>query len=172
MAPEHHPYYCEENIYRLLASGRLGPGARALWVTNATRTVACWAQRVAPSLGHAVVWDYHVVGVTAGPDPRVWDLDSVLEMPCPLERWLGATFAQGAPPSLEPAFRVIDGERYVAELRTDRAHMRTAEGAWQEPPPPWPAPGAGRGSNLDTWMDLSVGEWLDRVGVAERLVAP
>jgi hypothetical protein len=163
MPPDHHPYYCEENIHRLIASDRLANDAVVVLVTNAHRSVACWSQRLAPEPGQAVVWDYHVVAVEPGEAreaARVWDLDSVLEPPCSLDTWLTATFRPGVPEQLDARFRVVEGALWVAEFASDRSHMLAEDGAWLHPPPPWPPPGGGEGSNLDRWLDQAVGEWL------------
>ena len=47
--------------------------------------------------------------------------------------------------------------------------MRDARGGWIKPPPPWDAPAADRGSNLDNFVDMSqpfVGTLLDRDGLS------
>lgn len=167
------PYYCEENAWRLLAATSLVSGpAEAVLVSNAERAVACWGQRAAPP-GEPVLWDYHVVVVelAAGDlsEARVWDPDCVASPVLPVGRWLELTFL--APGEVvarfRPRFRPVPRARWVAELATDRSHMRGPDGAWRAPPPPWDPPGA-PGMNLFEWLDPSSPEWLDRADVERR----
>ena len=63
--------------------------------------------------------------------------------------------------------------RYRELLRSDRSHMRRANGAWLRPPPPWPCIGSG-GSNLTCFVDMLAsfaGEVLDLGGLRRRFAA-
>ena len=40
---------------------------------------------------------------------------------------------------LAPRFRLIAVSEYREHFSSDRSHMRTDEGGWRHPPPPWPA---------------------------------
>ena len=67
--PHYTPFYCEENVYQLLASlERSSPFSRsfAVFVSNLDRHALLFEQqasRQGPEQGHSVVWDYHVVAV-------------------------------------------------------------------------------------------------------------
>jgi protein N-terminal glutamine amidohydrolase len=150
----HHPMYCEENIWHLCQDQAID---RVVFITNAARRVALWHQRAAPP-DQPIVWDYHVIA-TAG--AGVYDLDSRLSCPVGPHEYLAATFATVGiqPPQYDPRFAVVEAEAYVRQLRSDRRHMRRADGSWQAPPPPWPA--IGEGSNLGDYLaaaTLELGE--------------
>jgi len=120
-------------------------------------------QRAGRGDSASVEWDYHVfaaisaAAVVAGDEGRalILDLDTLLGFPCPLDSYLSGSFPEGAPPSVEPRFLVIPARRYVAELVSDRSHMRAADGSYLAPPPPWPAPGSGSGrpNVLMAWIE-------------------
>lgn len=134
----YQPFYCEENVWQLAreAQARGVHPAYAVFVSNADRTVAMWAQRA----GSPVVWDYHVVlGVDSDDGMRVWDFDSKVGFDVPLRDWLAASFPHAGTiaPSLAPQFRLVDVPTFLAEFRTDRRHMLD-HGEWRHPPPPWP----------------------------------
>ncbi len=58
-----------------------------------------------------------------------------------MQDWLHATFP--APEQVrapyQPRFAVFAAQDWIAGFGSDRAHMRRADGGWQQPPPPWPA---------------------------------
>jgi hypothetical protein len=145
-------FYCEENAY-LRVAGPVRPGGdHALFITNARRQVAVFEQRLAPP-GEPVVWDYHVIAIDRAAQTVV-DPDSRLELPCGLERYLGATFPP-LPPPLEPyspRFRLVASAALVATFASDRRHMRDERGAYRAPPPAWPP--IGMGHTLDRYLDL------------------
>jgi protein N-terminal glutamine amidohydrolase len=144
MAFRHQPFWCEENIWHLAGDPAIGPGERhALFITGQAGEVACWAQRAAPDPTIPVRWDYHVVlAVRLAPgDWQIWDLDSHLGHPLPATIWLTGTFRHQTriPPSFRPRFALIPATDYRRDLYSDRSHMRTPTGDWQQPRPPWPA---------------------------------
>lgn len=162
----HQPFWCEENIWHLADDPAVGPGER--WVvvlTGASGHVACWNQRAADP-GEPVLWDYHVVlAVRSGDGMRIWDLDTRLDCPSPAAAWIAGTFPE--PLHVRPAFRPrlqwSPADEFRRAFTSDRSHMRTADGGWQQPPPPWPAIVGGdtsladyvgrarRGSSLDAF---------------------
>ncbi|KAI6150290.1 N-terminal glutamine amidase-domain-containing protein [Pisolithus tinctorius] len=92
--------YCEENIYHLAQRMLAQPDSDSRWdiniifVSNLSRTVALWNQRISSSRDTAVIWDYHVVltlrgafAVNRDDEQETWiyDLDTRLPVPCPWE---------------------------------------------------------------------------------------
>lgn len=136
--------YCEENVWQLLQGSEL-PRERsfAVLISNRMRAVRYWNQRAAVRPKSPIIWDYHVVVLVEQPEgPVVYDLDSVLPFPCPLAQYLAESFRPDPSETavFEPWFRVVPAQLYLDELWSDRSHMRTEDGGWQAPPPPWPAP--------------------------------
>lgn len=139
-ALDYAPLYCEENVLRLCPS--LAPDAFAVLVTNAARQVEMLCQRAGGPGSGAVLWDYHAFALERRESWVVWDLDTTLGVPVPAGEYLRRSFALET--VMAPLFRVIAAADYVREFRSDRSHMRRADGTWTAPPPPWPA-SAGRG---------------------------
>jgi len=155
---EYQPYFCEENVWRLLARPEFANSMRwAAIVSNEAREIVTLRQR-AGRLGDGLVhWDYHVFGIVADPvrGRIALDLDSDLPFPCQLLRYIHDSFPSGIQKGFLPSFRVMAGEEYVASLVSDRSHMRKPGGGWIAPPPPWPAPGEGRENVLMAWADMT-----------------
>lgn len=147
----YHPFYCEENVWWLCADPALGPGERqAVFMVSRAGGCPMLEQRVAPP-DRLIAWDYHAVALDAR--RRVWDPDSRLPLPCPGVRWLDATFALAdrLPAIYAPRFRVVSGERLLAEFASDRRQMRDGRGGYLQPPPPWPP--IGQGHTLPLYLD-------------------
>ncbi len=103
--------------------------------------MALYHQRaVAP--GRPIYWDYHVIAIAQEAERwRVFDPDSRLAAGIDLSRYLEETFAvtgdqRGG--AAEPLFRWVPWELARTGFGSDRSHMRTPDGEWSEPPPPWP----------------------------------
>ncbi|KAF9246118.1 N-terminal glutamine amidase-domain-containing protein [Melanogaster broomeanus] len=162
--------YCEENIYLLVKRFLTPPENRQKWdvfavfISNPTRTVALWNQRMASSRDTAVVWDYHVVLVlrsrsgghhqppnlqqTSERSIWIYDLDTQLPVPCHWKevrkfredtklssRWQTVIFIS--------LFRVVPGDDYLDNFASDRSHMISQSNTSEEPrylanPPPYP----------------------------------
>jgi hypothetical protein len=165
-------FWCEENAWQLAGVAVIQP-LDVLIVTNRARATAIWAQRAAHTPGAPVLWDYHVLVVGGGEGgPWIWDLDTTLPFPCPPTDYVEASFRPSArlPDAMRPWFRRVPAEVYRRELRSDRGHMRTADGGWQAPPPPWPPiDGPGGRLRLSAALDLddadAPGDWLDLAGL-------
>ncbi len=145
--------YCEENIFHLLAH----PAVQAVrkWVvfiSNQSGRVAMLAQRSRPD--GVVIWDYHVVLITANPRPCVWDLDTTLALPCNAAVYLNSTFSSDVPEQYLPRFRVLAADTFRREFCSDRRHMRDRDGRYISSPPQWPAIRAESGSNLSRFIDM------------------
>lgn len=149
------PFWCEENVWWLAQEPREGVvHAEVAFVSNRHRTVALWSQRAAATPDLPVVWDYHVVLATFGArGVEVHDLDSTLGAPVPASRWLDGTFRGDVAAAFAPRFRVMDAARYVEAFSSDRSHMRSPDGAWLAPPPPW-EPVTNGPSNLLRLVDV------------------
>lgn len=160
----HHPFFCEENVWHLL---RATPTAAwAVFIRAPHGPVWMTMQRpAAPS--DVIGWDYHVIALVEGTPARVADLDSHLPFPCPLDRYLQESFPSVAPPEGRPRFRVVSSEAYRAGLRTDRRHMKDAEGRWVHPPPPWPPLTPGE-HDLEAWLSPDAAEWVDAATLLAR----
>lgn len=153
---DYQAFWCEENIWRLCADAVVGPGERVvLMLTGTAGHVACWGQRAATSDDAPVLWDYHVVLAVRHEGWSVWDLDCRLGYPLPASAWLATIFP--CPDTVRPVFQprclLIPANEYRDQLRSDRSHMRTASGGWQQPPPPWPAPHRADGTTLATYVE-------------------
>jgi len=122
---KYQAFYCEENVWHL--AGALGGWAVVL--SHPSRQTPIWGQRAAEP-GEPVLWDYHVVLVAEG---EVWDLDTRLAFPAPLDTYFDAAFRL---PERVRA-RVLPAAEYRAGFWSDRGHMRRG-GEWLAPPPPWP----------------------------------
>ncbi|MDP3278860.1 MAG: hypothetical protein Q8Q09_26955 [Deltaproteobacteria bacterium] len=140
--------FCEENVWWLLDAAHKHAGvacSAALVVSNAHAQTALMAQRASARDDGLVLWDYHVLAaVCVAGEWQAWDPDSCCPMACPWETYARASFGalralEWLDPVFSPRVRVIEGGRYLREFSSDRSHMRDASGAWQSPPPSWPA---------------------------------
>ncbi|MEO1088829.1 MAG: protein N-terminal glutamine amidohydrolase, partial [Acidobacteriota bacterium] len=167
--------YCEENVWQLSRHPQLPSGVGyAIFISNPERSCALWCQRAAPEAGAPVVWDYHVVLLVEGRETLILDLDSTLGVPVSLERYVAETFpfSDRVEKRLQPFFRIVESGEFRRTFASDRAHMRTADGAWRHRPPPWPAIQApGASTNLDDFIDMKspgTGEVIDLLGLRRR----
>ncbi|RDB24108.1 Protein N-terminal glutamine amidohydrolase [Hypsizygus marmoreus] len=148
--------YCEENIYLLAQQFSGDPKIVEAWdifvvfISNNTKTVALWNQKLAHEPSRPVVWDYHVLlvlrphsfAIQAHPAPiniitsskapsygqnTTWayDFDTQLDLPCTLEEYLNKTFMD-VDPRFQSLFRVIPGNVFLDNFASDRSHMLLA----------------------------------------------
>lgn len=165
----HQPFWCEENIWHLAAHPNPGPGERrVLVITGAGAEVACWEQR-AGRPGRPIAWDYHVVLAVRADTWRIWDLDCRLGAPLAAAAWLRATFPcpERVRAPFQPRFALFTAEAWRSDFGSDRAHMRDADGGWQQPPPPWPAIAGGAFTLADAVSRARAG--LDLAALAAAL---
>ncbi|KAL5511532.1 hypothetical protein ACEPAH_4749 [Sanghuangporus vaninii] len=139
--------YCEENIYllvkRLLQDEQVRAGwcVYAVFISNNTRTVALWSQKIREDV---VVWDYHVIlalkprvsrtsagrefghddelvsmPVLTGSPIWIYDLDTRLDVPCRWEDYVKRTFPYSTPEAAEDGWTIPD---------TYWSHFRVVEG--------------------------------------------
>ncbi len=153
---DYQAFYCEENVWRLLAREELdGRRAWAVIVSSQSGHFVALRQKAGRHADGLVCWDYHVFAVfdDAGGTRLALDLDSDLPFPCPLGRYLDESFPSRAP--VPPHFRLVDAAEYLAGLVSDRSHMRSPDGSYTAPPPPWPAPGGDKPTTFLSWTDIS-----------------
>jgi protein N-terminal glutamine amidohydrolase len=144
------PFYCEENIWHLAHARTHGS---ALFISNLQRTVACFAQKRAKSPASPMVWDYHVVWLDGqGESVTVWDFDSTLPLGVSAPLYFNATL-RPVLPAYAPMFRRIPRGEFLSTFKSDRRHMRRADGSFLEPAPPWPC--MGEGSNLESFIRMN-----------------
>jgi len=166
---EYVPFYCEENVWRLLSRPELaGLETWAVAVFSPGTSVPVRRQRHGQGPEGLIQWDYHVFALAKGDEGfRVLDFDTTLGFSTPARDYLEAVFREGHADHAGPAagasaaqpvgdgdrrrgrilFRVMEGREYCRRLASDRSHMRGPDGDWLEPPPDWPAPrGCGEGS--------------------------
>ena len=150
----YQPFYCEENIFQLARGPRVTAPAGALFITNRARAVAMTGQRggARGQAGDVLVWDYHVVLLTTGGRPEVWDPNSTYGAPVLASGYLNMSFPQGVPQEYRPRFRFVPRAQFLRDFRSDRRHMKTIDGGWLKPPPSWPV--AGPGHTLERFLDL------------------
>lgn len=163
----YQPFYCEEVAWQILARDLIAGPAEALLIANPSGRVACWGSRAAEP-DEPVGWDYHVVAVELGPEVRIWDPDCRLGPVLAARDWLHATFLtpELVRPRFHPRFRPVPRAEWIAELRTDRSHMRRADGRYRRPPPAWDPPGPGM--NLMQWLAQDHPDWIDRAALEAR----
>jgi hypothetical protein len=175
---QHHrfhyqPYYCEENAWWLCADPVLGPGPRGVLFISGLAGHCPFLHQRASAPGDVLWWDYHCVCLDGS--GRIWDLDSRLPLPTPALDWLARTFAFGdeLPARWRPRFRLVPAAEFRRDFASDRRHMRSQNGEWRQPPPPWPT--IGNGWNLDVYRDIRTpgpGELLDLEALRKRLCSP
>lgn len=162
--------YCEENVYNLCkklsesSTSTSPPAAFAVFISNASKTVAVWNQRASRRPEEPVVWDYHVILVVcAASGAVVYDLDSTLPFPTALDEYVHAAFQQQhcIAAQYKAAFRAVPFQDYLAWFSSDRRHMRGEHGGWSMPPPVYPcmcgdrASAAGQPHTLAAFWDVS-----------------
>lgn len=145
------------------------------FVSNPSKCVCFFHQRANPDPTTAIFWDYHVLLLEQlrpqhdDASTVVWDMDSYLPFPCPLDEYLDHAFpdeqddddqeeeASGRAQIL-PLFRVIPAEIFLKHFSSDRSHMWDAKKKkWNATPPAYPcilAAGETK-SNLMTYVDIT-----------------
>ena len=151
---EYCPFYCEENVYRLLSQpGLAGLETWAVAVFSPGMSVPVRRQRRGQGPEGLINWDYHVFALAKGDEGyRILDFDTTLGFSTPARDYLEAAFGEGHGDGDRHhgkiLFRVMEGREYCRRLASDRSHMLGPDGTWLEPPPAWPAPG---GCGAESW---------------------
>ena len=164
--------FCEENIWQL--AGEAGfEQSQVVFISNPSRSVVFWQQRICKAPDQPVTWDYHVVLLNPQDSGwAVWDLDTGLPCPSPATDYLTNTFPhnQEIPSEWRPMFSLIPAALFRSSFSSDRRHMRQGE-KWLSPPPEWPAP-TGDGSdshNLDRFISMKPG-FIGKIMTLAKLV--
>jgi protein N-terminal glutamine amidohydrolase len=173
----YQPFYCEENIYHLSQHPHFAARSpAALFVSGLGGECVMWHQKQARRPGAPLSWDYHVLLLVRDPW-EIWDFDTTLGFPVPAAMYLRRSFRPelDIPAELTPWFRRVNAAELAATFASDRSHMRDRRGAFQRPPPPWPAIGAeGVASNLGRFLtreDAIAGEVMDLPALLARVKA-
>ncbi|KAF8894694.1 N-terminal glutamine amidase-domain-containing protein [Infundibulicybe gibba] len=126
-------HWCEENVYLLCQAFSADAQVSRAWhisavfISNPSKSVALWSQKLSPEPGHAVVWDYHAILVlrptNTGAQSWVYDFDSCLPMPCPFPVYVQHTFSAGLPGAYQSVFRAVESRAFVDHFASDRSHM-------------------------------------------------
>ncbi len=90
--------------------------------------------------GQPVGWDYHVISVVRQTENEPWqvfDLDTVLGFPVPMETYLKESFAPNIREDYLPWFRTFPSDFFAQSFSSDREHMRNQDGTYLQPPPDW-----------------------------------
>lgn len=110
------PCYCEENVWRLAYRKLQQTDSKAkeyfvVFITNPLKCVPMFHQLAVSDPTKPVYWDYHVILIChqggVGSSPTVFDMDSHLPFPCPLERYMNDVFSAEIqwPEEYKPYFR-------------------------------------------------------------------
>lgn len=127
-----------------------------LFVSNDQKSCPFLYQKAKENPYEPCFWDYHVllmsVSIRSSTDKSIakhstaayiWDIDSYLPYPCPLQQYLNATFhyklqfiQEPYRSTYLPKFRVIPAKLYLHYFYSDRRHMYNADtNTWHAPPP-------------------------------------
>ncbi|XP_010938723.2 protein N-terminal glutamine amidohydrolase [Elaeis guineensis] len=148
----HTPFYCEENIYLLCkklctieVADPTGVDLFVVFISNEEKKVPLWYQKASKRIDGLVLWDYHVICIQGksqrnregNAHPLVWDLDSSLPFPFPLNQY----FDEAIRPLLflnsrySRLFRVVHAPMFLHFFASDRGHMKDSQGNWISLPP-------------------------------------
>lgn len=157
MTIDHQPFFCEENVWRLVSHDDVHADFRwVVFITNTNRTCAFWRQEASDDPDRPIVWDYHVVAISADPEqgPMVWDFGCTIGTPIPFDVWARVSFPYVGrlPEKFDASFLVHDVATFRDEFASDRRHMLDPDGRPYRPFPSWKT--IGQGHNLERWMDM------------------
>ncbi|XP_055931162.1 protein N-terminal glutamine amidohydrolase-like isoform X1 [Argiope bruennichi] len=162
--------YCEENVWKLCEyvknnQNSFLPACYAVFISNRNQTIPLWFQKSGKDENYLAIWDYHVIFIYNSCNDKgtlVYDLDSILPFPSPLDEYATMTFQFDAclKPIYHRSFRVIPADTFLKAFASDRSRMRKPDGTWIKDPPPYPCLSTPESTNnIDEFisMDPSVG---------------
>nr|XP_045616297.1 protein N-terminal glutamine amidohydrolase-like isoform X2 [Procambarus clarkii] len=154
-------FYCEENVWRLCEYVRTHEGQElvkcfVVFISNESRCVPLWRQRIGKSEDKLITWDYSNIFTCVAPSEKdyhvlfmyepderclVFDLDSDLPFPTYFHKYVTETLRTDhiLRPEHHRYFRVVPASVFLQKFASDRRHMRREDGTWMHPPPPTPA---------------------------------
>lgn len=152
----HQPYYCEENIWHLCQHKHF-PDSHVIVISSLGEYFPMLRQINEQQAELPVLWDYHVILLIRENkgDCYILDFNTSLPFCTPLKVYFEQSFMAEAllKPTEVPLFRILTAQQYIAELRSDRSHMK-AENNWLSPPPAW-NPISKRETNLKQFTDMT-----------------
>lgn len=155
--------FCEENVWRLTYRRmQQQPEDRyfVVFISNSIKNVPMFHQRASSDPQQACCWDYHVILLSArgSQDVVVYDIDSVLPYPSPLENYLAESFPYEWPYPFAPLFRLIPALAFLQHFASDRMHMFNAQTQqWNATPPTYDCiniRGGTTPSNMQAYLDF------------------
>lgn len=134
------PFYCEENVYRLAVrksqTKREAESNYVVFVSSEAQCVPMYYQLAGKTPLTACFWDYHVLLLQLDDTPKIFDIDSHLPYPCPLDTYINNSFPSlgETPKEYGPLFRVVSAQTFLSTFCSDRRHM-LKDGSWTAKPP-------------------------------------
>lgn len=161
-------YLLCKNLSTLGLAEPTGRDLFVVFISNEKEQVPLWCQKASKRMDGLVIWDYHVIciqtqrnGETSTHD-LVWDLDSTLPFPSPLNRYCMEGFQQFSQLNLtfNRLFRVIHAPLFLCSFASDRSHMKDSHGNWYSLPPKYEPIVAEDGAvnNFDKYLRMTAGD--------------
>ncbi|VAW59217.1 hypothetical protein MNBD_GAMMA11-1082 [hydrothermal vent metagenome] len=155
------PLFCEENIWKLIASFYTNKQATpidVIFIVNPSNSVAVFEQRASKGQ-HPVIWDYHVI-LSAFVERQVviFDFDSRCAFPTGIQAYFAATFPLQHPliEKYRPILRAVSAKQYLKCFFSDRVHMMGVIPESAFPPYDIIQPADTRSAiSLQSWIDLN-----------------
>ncbi|GAB4843861.1 Protein N-terminal glutamine amidohydrolase [Ancistrocladus abbreviatus] len=177
---DHTPFYCEENVYflckKLCTSGiaeAQGSDLFVVFISNDKGQIPLWHQKASHRADGVILWDYHAICIQKkrdGNSPHlVWDLDSSLQLPSPLNVYVAETIRPSFQlfPEFQRFFRIVHAPVFLHSFASDRRHMKDSNGNWTAQPPPYDPIIAEDGTvhNLNEYIEIHGADIVSRVEV-------
>ncbi|XP_058077490.1 protein N-terminal glutamine amidohydrolase isoform X2 [Magnolia sinica] len=123
-------------------------------------------------MGGLVLWDYHVICIQCKGKGnalrQVWDLDSTLPFPSPLNQYVADAIRPSFPLNSKYSrlFRVVHAPIFLRCFASDRRHMKNPDGNWISPPPAYEPIVADDGTvnNLDEYIQMHARDVTTNLG--------
>lgn len=137
--------YCEENVWRLCKYIKSNSSAETLsdtyviFISNPAKAIPIWKQKSSKREDTMVLWDYHVILLHKS-ERCIYDLDTMLSFPCPVQEYLSEALKCSwvIKPEYRQMLRVVTADRFLEVFASNRSHMMQEDGTWLSPPPKHP----------------------------------